>query len=294
METFVEQTERENAEAVPQCCSTNPHARFRLVTLVDETNLGGVWLAERRARKPFQVCCKLSLKSRITANVDDPILEIKALRKFRHPNIVRVLNSFDDGRCIWSVLEWCPRGCVYDFVTQDSLYRRELVKPIFHDIVKALGFLHARNVAHMDVKPENLLLTQDWRVKVCDFGFVVDIRQTRWASRGTRQYMAPEVYNGQSYQPTQADAWSLGLVLFNLCFRTHLWKRPAISSARFKLLFALGNAQAILEVRLRAFLRQWNYEATDELTHLLSSLLCAANERLTMTQVARHPWLSES
>lgn len=70
---------------------------------------------------------------------------------------------------------------------------------------------------HRDLKPENLLLDENLNVKLCDFGWSVEFteKRNRHTLCGTYEYMAPEIFTGQS-QTIKADIWSLGILLFEL------------------------------------------------------------------------------
>ncbi|GAB9477973.1 hypothetical protein Gpo141_00015188, partial [Globisporangium polare] len=133
-----------------------------------------------------------------------------------HENLVRCYESFvSQGRLIL-VMEYCPDG---DLLTHiQSLASQALAQQdaltYFRQILLGVQFLHQLGLAHRDLSLENVLL-KDGVCKVSDFGLSTDADRTcRGALVGKAYYMAPEVVAGEPYDPTKADVWSLGIVLF--------------------------------------------------------------------------------
>ena len=92
------------------------------------------------------------------------------------------------------------------------------VKIIFRQIVKAIDYCHNQNVAHRDIKLENVLLTtgDGFSVKLIDFGFSVIVQDDAKLAIycGTPSYMAPEIVSKQEYFGKPVDIWSLGVLLY--------------------------------------------------------------------------------
>lgn len=90
----------------------------------------------------------------------------------------------------------------------------------FKQLIDGLDYLHSSGIAHRDLKPDNLLLTKDFVLKIADFGYSKALSETRRGltkSRvGTDAYMAPEVLYGHAYFPICADLFSCGVILFIL------------------------------------------------------------------------------
>jgi serine/threonine protein kinase len=95
-----------------------------------------------------------------------------------------------------------------------------------HNIIEAVAFLHSRHLIHRDLKPANLLLTQDLRVKICDFGFArtlpaKDSQETLSPNRFTRWYRPPEVILQNVHYDQSADIWSLGCIISEVAFKAN-------------------------------------------------------------------------
>jgi len=143
--------------------------------------------------------------------------EGEATAALSHPGIVRIHASGEtDGRpyLVYELVE-SARTLDEAFVALDLRGRVELVR----DAARALGYAHARGVVHRDVKPANLLVDRDGRLRVADFGLAL-ARETERLTRtgallGTPSHMAPELLSGAPAKDRPpVDVWSLGVVLY--------------------------------------------------------------------------------
>ena len=104
----------------------------------------------------------------------------------------------------------------YD-ATEISL-SQSVIKTIFYKIAQAIRHCHRNKIAHLDIKPENILLDQSLRsVKLCDFGHAIDFSSDLPQFNtfpGTEFYMAPEFLTKQTIIPDKADIWSFGVMLY--------------------------------------------------------------------------------
>jgi serine/threonine protein kinase len=165
----------------------------------------------------------------------------------------------------------------------------------FKQIAEGMSFLHRNNVVHLDLSLENVLLTADYRVKICDFGVArvvpPDFRFNVLSTddyTGTRPgkiaYMAPEVFASEPYSGKAADVFTLGVDLFILLTGVSPYSSPTPTDQRFHL---------IVNGHLDRLLEAW------QLTHLvppgaidlLTHMLAPENRRFTVEQVLAHPWL---
>ena len=93
----------------------------------------------------------------------------------------------------------------------------------FQQLVDAILYMHRQKVAHRDLKLENIIITADKKLKVCDFGLAVEFRDEdteehmRTTFCGTYRYMAPEIFMGEEYSAQKADVWAMGVILYTMC-----------------------------------------------------------------------------
>ncbi|CAE8594803.1 unnamed protein product, partial [Polarella glacialis] len=144
-------------------------------------------------------------------------LEIGILQLLDHPNIIRLLDSFETATDFVVVTEFAY-GELFEIFQDDKCLPEEEVRNIARQLTNALHYLHSRNIIHRDMKPQNVLVGSNDAVKLCDFGFarVMSSHTTVLTSiKGTPLYMAPELVQERPYD-CSADLWSLGVICYEL------------------------------------------------------------------------------
>jgi len=119
--------------------------------------------------------------------------EAHLLMQLHHPNIVRMFGIQRDEKRMYFISELCRGGELFDLIAEHGPLPLGLAKHISRQLCEGIAYLHGRGVTHWDLKPENLLLTEAFQIKIADFGFAVlgtDSMPER--PRGTIPYMAPE------------------------------------------------------------------------------------------------------
>jgi eukaryotic-like serine/threonine-protein kinase len=145
--------------------------------------------------------------------------EARAVAQLAHPNIVTVIDRGEQGGRQFIVFEYIDGENLKQVVTrQGALPVREAVD-LALQIARALGYAHDRGIVHRDVKPQNVILNEDGRAKVTDFGIArsldVDGVTQTGTVLGTSDYIAPEQAQGQVVDE-KTDVYSLGVVLYEL------------------------------------------------------------------------------
>lgn len=114
-------------------------------------------------------------------------------------------------------MEYVQGDLLFDFVKDFGGIGEAKSKAIMSQLVHVLKYLRAMNVAHRDIKLENIMVTDQLQVKVADFGFAKAENCSKLRSyRGTKTYMAPEIKEGKKYDGHQVDIFSTGVVLFSV------------------------------------------------------------------------------
>ncbi|KAL1808764.1 hypothetical protein ACET3Z_025754 [Daucus carota] len=148
--------------------------------------------------------------------------EVKILHSLDHPNVLKFNSWYETTAHLWLVLEYCVGGDLMTLLKQDSKLPEDSIHDLARDLLRALQFLHSKGIIYCDLKPSNILLDENGRTKLCDFGLsrrLSDISKTPssqlpQAKRGTPCYMAPELFQDGGVHSFASDFWALGCVLY--------------------------------------------------------------------------------
>ncbi|MFE2478467.1 Stk1 family PASTA domain-containing Ser/Thr kinase [Streptomyces sp. NPDC001194] len=150
--------------------------------------------------------------------VDRFIREAKSVARLAHPNVVAVFDQGTDGPYTYLAMEYVSGCTLRDVLRERGALRPRAALDILEPVLAALGAAHRAGFVHRDMKPENVLIGDDGRVKVADFGLVrsVDtVTSTTGAVLGTVSYLAPEqIENGVT--DTRVDVYACGVVLYEM------------------------------------------------------------------------------
>jgi serine/threonine protein kinase len=149
--------------------------------------------------------------------------EYKSLQKVSsHPNIVSLTGALQSHNRIYFFMELAKGKDLFDFMKvreqSKKLVLDEAVVKISSCVASALAYCHGHGVAHMDVKPENIMVQQDYTAKLIDFGCSCPRDDVHGQCVGTVPFVAPEVLCGSVCDGAPADVWSLGVVVLELRF----------------------------------------------------------------------------
>ncbi|XP_037097244.1 cyclin-dependent kinase-like 1 [Syngnathus acus] len=163
---------------------------------------------------------------------DDPTIrkialrEIRMLKQLKHGNLVNLIEVFRRKRKLHLVFEYCDHTVLHELERHPQGVPEHLARSITWQTLQAINFCHKHNCIHRDVKPENILITKQHVIKLCDFGFAriltgpcdsyTDYVATRW-------YRAPELLVGDTQYGPPVDVWAVGCVFAELLSGVPLW-----------------------------------------------------------------------
>ncbi|VDN56232.1 unnamed protein product [Dracunculus medinensis] len=152
---------------------------------------------------------------------DCVISEVKILKRLKHKNIVQLYDFQWDKNFIYLIMEYCGGGDLASLISQHGCLPEAITRHFFRQLAAAIQYMYAMNVAHMDLKPQNILLTNRYRplIKVSDFGLSQYLNHSEFTTsfRGSPLYMAPEIFNYGQYD-NRVDLWSSGVILYECLY----------------------------------------------------------------------------
>ncbi len=149
------------------------------------------------------------------------VREARAAARLSHPNVVAVFDQGDEDGTVFLAMEYVPGHTLRDVIRKESPMAPAKALAILDPVLSALAAAHKAGLIHRDVKPENVLIADDGRVKVADFGLAKAVNSdtqhtaTSGVLIGTVSYLAPElVVDGKA--DARADVYAAGVMLFEL------------------------------------------------------------------------------
>ena len=151
--------------------------------------------------------------------------EIEILKRINHKNIAKLYDVINTDKQILILQELVNGISLRDYYNNEirnqkgiSEHKSKIFKKIFKQIFDAMNYIHKRNIAHRDIKLENILMTKNYEIKIIDFGFGMYNPQNKLQNFfcGTPNYMPPEIAFKKPYNGQKADLWSLGVLVYKM------------------------------------------------------------------------------
>lgn len=176
-----------------------------------EGAFGAVYLFESRHDPEMKYAVKIMVKE----SMDPEALqvareEVAILAMFDHPNIVKYVESYEDNRYMYIVMEYLEQATELYYVIEKqktlmahyrnefnkSLFPEEEIRRMMHMLMGGLHHIHSNGVIHRDLKPENCLIDKNLQLRIIDFGLSKMVRRREYGQviLGTPHYLAPEVF----------------------------------------------------------------------------------------------------
>jgi serine/threonine protein kinase len=196
---------------------------YSIIGEIARGGMGAVYRAQKAGEGGAVVALKIILAGE---NVEERQIrrfqrEIEANTKLKHPHIIKLLDSGQEGKKLYYTMELVEGGSLASVVGQDEYSLEDKVDLLLKS-AQAVGYAHGHGIFHRDLKPDNILLTVDGEPKVTDFGLAKsllgqsDLTKTG-STVGTPSYMAPEQVRGETKTTDQrCDVWALGVIAYQM------------------------------------------------------------------------------
>lgn len=161
------------------------------------------------------------LKEREKKAIYEEIKMMEIIIKNPHENIIKCYDVINNKDEVFIIMEYCDSGDLKNIMKKPL--KEKYAQYYFGQIANGLKYLYNYNVTHRDIKPKNILLTNNKRIiKIADFGFAKNVKENNLMETicGSPLYMAPELIGNKLYN-NQTDLWSMGMVLFEMLFGYH-------------------------------------------------------------------------
>ena len=144
--------------------------------------------------------------------------EMSILKLVKHKYIIQLYEILQTPNHIFIVMEYCDGKDIMDYILSKNFLSESDALKYFQQLINALFYLHSQNIAHRDIKIDNILLDRNKNLKLIDFGLSTKYSDNKLLDQpcGTIVYSAPEVLEGQPYHGMLADVWSSGIVLYGM------------------------------------------------------------------------------
>ncbi|XP_035121599.1 serine/threonine-protein kinase 33 isoform X1 [Callithrix jacchus] len=220
--------------------------------------------------------------------------EVNILKSVKHEHIIHLEQVFETPKKMYLVMELCEDGELKKILDRKGHFSENETRWIIQSLASAIAYLHNNDIAHRDLKLENILVKSsliddnneiNLNIKVTDFGLAVKKQSRReamlQATCGTPIYMAPEVINAHDYSQ-QCDIWSIGVIMYMLL----CGEPPFLASSEEKLFELIRKGELHFENPV------WNF-ISDCAKRVLKQLMKVdPAHRITAKELLDNQWLT--
>ena len=214
---------------------------FTLLKEIGEGTFGHVLLVQHNLTQA-QYAIK-AIDKRNKDNIDEKDYfrrEAEIMYRIYHPNIVKLYGHFEDNTYCYFIMEYMSGGNIYSLVPKYGYNKisPQLVASILKDVISAIYYLHHMNppIIHRDIKPENILINNEMKAKLTDFGWsnYLDTFSKRTTMCGTPVYLAPELVNNTGHDH-RVDIWCIGVLMFELLTGHPPWMGEDVQTLKYNI-----------------------------------------------------------
>jgi len=200
---------------------TRKVGKYTIVSKIAQGGMGAVYKAKHPTLNRFVLLKKLTLRGG-PQFIERFRREARIMMDFKHDHIVQVYDHFKDGSSYYIAEEFVDGMSLEQLIKRERYLSNEAAALIFYEVCKALKHAHDKGVIHRDMKPGNILISNQGEVKLVDFGIATSLEDSEEGltrdgmTLGTPSYIPPEQIDNAKSVDRRADIYSLGVVLYEM------------------------------------------------------------------------------
>ena len=201
--------------------------------------------------------------------------EIDICVQLDHPKLAKVYRVMQSDTHIYMSMKYCGNTTLSTLSSRTLLGPRR-AKRLFRQIAEGVAYMHNKGFAHRDLKFSNIMVDDLDQIKIIDYGFACKAFSLESILCGTPAYMCPELVREEDYRGSEADIWSLGVILYRFLMGSYPFGHCTDEE---------------LEARIIACKPDYPPELDPSAKDLLQAMLCpVASQRIRAQQILEHPW----
>ncbi len=256
---------------------------YKINERIGKGSFSSVYAAHHIDNKSSTYAIKVIKMKKISEHIREKIeQEVEILSNISHQNIIKLYDSFYYDNILYMVLERCKTDLHTEMTTNKNISSETKIDWI-KQLISSLIYLHANKVVHRDLKPQNILLDADNRLKIIDFGFSRYFNPSDMMKTicGSPLYMSPELFINHAYD-YKSDYWSMGVIAYLIVVGTLPYNAKNLLELSAKL-------KNITNIKLPSNIIN---SYSDDLVHLIESMLITDTKyRLDYDQLLSHPFV---
>jgi len=261
-------------------------AHYVIMNKLGRGNFAVVRKVQRKSDGKFfaaKIITKKAMKPRDLKQLGD---EVNILKQLSHPNINKLIETFDTKNHLYIVLELLSGENLFENIVKQKSYTEDSAAHVVKQVARACEYMHPRGVIHRDLKPENLVYLDNKKEHICvtDFGLSKSVENEGDLMKtacGTPAFVAPEILRQERYD-SQVDMWSLGVILY-----TMLCGYPPFIEKNLPTLY-----RTIKSGKVKFDKPYWNKISPEAKDCVCGLLTVDATKRLNPVELLKHKWLN--
>ncbi len=254
---------------------------------------------------------KFAVKLYLQNNIKEYLTETDILSKLKNDNIIKLIDygegllrineknensnqlfiyqKYNNTKINFEIIELLEKGEIFDYIYYPRQgFSEEISKIIFSQILNAIEYCHLNNISHCDIKPENLLLNDNFEIKLIDFGYSKYFNKDKLIKgwKGTRIYASPELFKSDlnGFNGEKNDIFSLGVLLYVLVIGKFPFENAHFSDT---------NYMYFINKDYDKFWKKCKINISSEFKDLINQIFCYEPEkRLSILEIKNHQWMN--